>query len=276
MPKTQIKVSIVSDGAYVLDGGLAFGPVPRVIWGREVKTDRLNRVRLGLNCLLIEHPAGNILVDAGLGNFDRTVTRELYGHTTSKLIGNLRHAGIAARKIAFVVLTRWELPHIGGLVHLDRDGDPNRTFANARIIVQRDVVCPAWPCVADNLIKPPEMGLSRIQAQVEYVTGAQEIVPGVRVEKIAGVSHTQQIVTVDTGSERYVFMGDVVPTPLHLRAAYLGQLDVAPLATVAAKAELLNRVKTDSWLMVFAHGLFTRAGYLRAQTRGQVFEPVAM
>ena len=46
-------VSVVSDGSYLLDGGPFFGPVPKVLWEKQAKPDRKNRVRLGLNSLLI-------------------------------------------------------------------------------------------------------------------------------------------------------------------------------------------------------------------------------
>ena len=62
-----ISVDIVSDGSFLLDGGALFGQVPRTFWELQMKPDRKNRVRMGLNCLLVQTPAANILVGATEG-----------------------------------------------------------------------------------------------------------------------------------------------------------------------------------------------------------------
>ena len=50
-------ISVVSDGTFLLDGGSVFGQVPKAIWEQQMKPDRRNRIRLGLNCLLIQTPS---------------------------------------------------------------------------------------------------------------------------------------------------------------------------------------------------------------------------
>jgi hypothetical protein len=52
----SVAVKLVSDGTFLLDGGPMFGPVPKILWERDAKPDRKNRVRLGLNSLLIKTP----------------------------------------------------------------------------------------------------------------------------------------------------------------------------------------------------------------------------
>ena len=71
----SVAVKLVSDGTFLLDGGPMFGPVPKILWERDAKPDRKNRVRLGLNSLLIKTPNANILVDAGIGNKEPEITR---------------------------------------------------------------------------------------------------------------------------------------------------------------------------------------------------------
>ncbi len=63
----SVKVDIVSDGLFALDGGAMFGVVPKTQWQKIVKVDQNNRLLLGLNCLLIRTESHNILVDVGLG-----------------------------------------------------------------------------------------------------------------------------------------------------------------------------------------------------------------
>ncbi|MDP6064959.1 MAG: MBL fold metallo-hydrolase, partial [SAR202 cluster bacterium] len=61
-------VDVVSDGTYMLDGGTLFGQVPKTLWEQQIKPDRKNRVRMGMNCMLIQTPTINILVDTGAGS----------------------------------------------------------------------------------------------------------------------------------------------------------------------------------------------------------------
>ena len=63
----RFQLNHISDGSIRLDGGAVFGIVPRVLWERKMRPDGRNRVRLGLNCLLIRTPHEAILVDTGAG-----------------------------------------------------------------------------------------------------------------------------------------------------------------------------------------------------------------
>ena len=68
MTTNTLAVRVVSDGTFLLDGGPLFGQVPKTLWERTAKPDRKNRVRLGLNSLLIKTAHGNVLVDAAIGS----------------------------------------------------------------------------------------------------------------------------------------------------------------------------------------------------------------
>ena len=89
MKNKKVSVGIVSDGTFLLDGGAVFGLVPKTLWERNMKPDRRNRVRLGLNCMLIRTLNANILVDTGIGSKEPEITKEFYGHSSSKLLTNL-------------------------------------------------------------------------------------------------------------------------------------------------------------------------------------------
>ena len=56
MQRTTIgdfELTILSDGEYFLDGGTFFGVVPKLMWQRKWAPDELNRLRAGLNSVLI-------------------------------------------------------------------------------------------------------------------------------------------------------------------------------------------------------------------------------
>jgi glyoxylase-like metal-dependent hydrolase (beta-lactamase superfamily II) len=68
----------VSDGNFWLDGGSMYGVVPKVIWNKLTPADDFNRVELSLNCLLIETPGGNVLVDTGINDKLKDRFKEIY------------------------------------------------------------------------------------------------------------------------------------------------------------------------------------------------------
>jgi glyoxylase-like metal-dependent hydrolase (beta-lactamase superfamily II) len=82
------------------------------------------------------------------------------------------------------------------------------------------------------------------------------------------------MVVINHGGERVAFMGDLVPTHHHLRVGCIPSLDVFPEETLETKRELLDEAERHGWLMVFSHGLDTRAGYLERRMGDLNFRPV--
>ena len=105
----------MSDGTFLLDGGCVFGPVPKAKWELDIKPDRRNRIRLGLNCLLIQAPDANILVDTGAGSKRAEKFKDLYNLNGNKLARGLRALGLTARDIDIVILTQLRFDRAGGL-----------------------------------------------------------------------------------------------------------------------------------------------------------------
>ena len=130
-------VRIVSDGTFLLDGGAVFGQVPKTHWEANMKPDRRNRIRLGLNCLLVETPTMNILVDVGAGSKRPEKLKDGYGLNGNKLLKGLKKVGLTARDIHAVVLTHLHFDHGGGSTKLDRSGNAVPTFPKAKYFVQK-------------------------------------------------------------------------------------------------------------------------------------------
>ena len=90
-----------------------------------------------------------------------------------------------------------------------------------------------------------------------------------------GYSSGHMIVTVNAGSERVVFLSDLIPTPNHLPLPYITAFDRFPEQTLKVKKEMLERAEREGWLMVFSHGYTERAGYLKRDKNGLSLNPVA-
>lgn len=271
-------INIISDGTFLLDGGSVFGQVPKTRWELQVKPDRRNRIRLGLNCLLVQTPKLNILVDTGAGSKRVEKFKEAYGLNGNKLIKGLRNLGLTARDIDVVILTHFHFDHSGGCTKLDRTGNAVPTFPKARYLVQRacweEANMPNERCKAsfysDDFVPLEEKKL------LEFLDGDAEIVPGVSVKVTNGHSRGHQIVLVELGSERIVYVGDLIPTPFHLPLSHITAFDQYPNDTLDRKREVLKMAIEGGWLVVFGHGHEQRAGYIQQRNGSPTLLPVEM
>ncbi len=271
-------VNIVSDGTYLLDGGSVFGQIPKTQWEPQVKPDRRNRIRLGLNCLVIQTPEVNILVDTGAGSKQPDKFKEMYGLNGNKLLKNLRGLGLTARDIDLVILSHLGFDHGGGSTKLDRTGNAVPTFPKATYMVQR--AC--WEeanhpnernegtFYGDDFLPLEQKGLFK------FLDGDTEVIPGVTVKVANGPAEGHQIVLVERGSEKIAYVGDLIRTPYHLPLPYISALDESPNDTLSQKRDILDMVVKGGWLMVFGHGFEHRAGYVQGRNGTTQLRPVEM
>lgn len=271
-------VHVISDGTYLLDGGSIFGQVPKSQWEQYVKPDRRNRVRLALNCLVIQTPESNILVDTGAGSKRADQFKELYGLNGNKLLKELRGLNLTARDIDMVVLTNLHFDHSGGSTKLDRTGDAVPTFPKARYLVQRD----CWDeangpnerykdaFYKDDFLPLQEKGL------LTLLDGDEEVSPGITVKVADGPARGHQMVLVERGSEKIAYVSDLIRTPYHLPLPYISALDESPNDTLSQKRDILDMVVKGGWLMVFGHGFEHRAGYVQGRNGTTQLRPVEM
>jgi glyoxylase-like metal-dependent hydrolase (beta-lactamase superfamily II) len=269
-------VDIVSDGTFLMDGGAVFGQVPKAVWERHMKPDRRNRIRMGLNCLLVRTPGMNILVDTGAGSKRAHKYKDLYGLNGNKLLKGLKALGLTARDIDAVVLTHLHFDHGGGCTKLDRSGNSVPSFSKATYVVQKS----SW----QEATEPNERFESSFHKDdflplegngtLSLLDGDSEIAPGVTARVTHGHSHGHQIVLVEAGSERIAYLGDLIPTPYHLPLPNIAASDHSPNDTLTEKRELLKMAMEGGWLLIFGHGHIQRAGYVEQRNGKAEFLPV--
>ena len=269
-------IDVVSDGTLMLDGGCVFGQIPKSQWEMQIKPDRRNRIRMGLNCLLIRAQGKNILVDTGAGSKRTDRLKEMYGLNGNKLQKSLRNVGLTARDIDYVVLTNLQFDHGGGCTKLDRSGNAVPTFPKAQYLVQRacweEAQCPnerfSETFYDDDFMPLEEKGL------VTFLDGDHEVIPGVSVKVTDGPIRGHQIVLVERGGEKIAYLSDLVPTPYHLQLPYIQASDEHPNETLDQKRDVLRMAIDGGWLVVFGHGYEHQAGYVQQRNGRTQLVPV--
>ena len=271
-------VRVISDGVFKVDGGAVFGRMPKMTWENLVTTDRQNRLTMGLNCLLLHISGRNILVDTGVGPKDAFRDKEMYGLVPSRLMRSLKGLGLGPKDIDGVVLSHLHFSHAGGATRMDRQGDMVPSFPKATYYVQRA----AWEDALDpsarhaDIFCSDELAPIAERGQLELLDGDTELLPGLNLLVADGHCKGHQIAVFSHGGERIVYLGDLAPTPYHLGLTVLSSFDYEPEAAMDQKRDILADAEKQGWLIVFAHGHETRAGYLERRQDMTYLRPVEL
>lgn len=251
----DLSLSIICDGTFWLDGGAMFGVVPKVLWKKLNPADDLNRIKLSLNCLLIKHPEGIVLVDTGIGENLKERFVEMYRVERNRtLFDVLAEHKVTPQEVTHVINTHLHFDHCSGNTRCDA-GRWRPAFPRARYIIQEkewdDALNPNERTQASYL-KETFMPLQET-GQLFCVAGEYEVLPGIRVLPTNGHTRGHQSVLVESGDERAFYLGDFIPTTSHLRVPYLMGYDLYPSELIQKKKELLQLAVQEHWLLIFEH-----------------------
>ena len=271
-------VNLVTDGTLSKDGGALFGRVPKMDWEQAIKPDRRNRVKMGINLLLIQTPKFNILVDTGLGSKSNDMVKDTYSLNGNKLSKSLKHLNLSPKDISLIILSHLQFDRAGGCTKLDRSGKLVPAFPKAKHLVQK--VC------LEESKEPSEIEKSFVNQDdflpliekdlIEELDGESEIIPGIKTQITGGPSMGHQIVFIEWGSERIVYAGSIIPTRLHISPQHVAAYDVYPHETLEWKKKLIDMAVNDGWLLVFGNEVGHSAGYLSSNSGNLAIQPIEL
>jgi len=259
----DLEVSVISDGEFRLDGGAMYGMVPKVRWDPVDPADDRNRVRLGMNCLLVRGPGYAALLETGIGRDWGGDWDDRYGilHPPS-VEDSLRAVGVAPAEVTHAFCTHLHFDHAGGLPHLP----------GARLVTQRGEL--------DALRAPPAYHKASYarrpfaEDRALLLDGDAEPLPGIRVRRTGGHTRDHQVIFVESKGETLLFFGDLVPTVHHVPPLWTMAYDLSPMDVIDAKKDLLDRAAGEGWWVHFYHdhdprpARIVREGKLFAARRG--------
>jgi glyoxylase-like metal-dependent hydrolase (beta-lactamase superfamily II) len=259
------RVSLVQAGTFRSDAGALFGPVPRILWDRLVtdEIDREHRLLQALNCLLVETPAGRVLIETGIGERVPDKVRQMRRYEGTPIVPAMEAAGFDPGTVDVVVMSHLHFDHAGGLLR----ADGSKAFPRARIVAQRA----EWEIALDDNSRivasydQPELRLVREWGSEGAVEGETELLPGVSVIATGGHSKGHQAVVVRGTGERartLAFFGDLGMRPWSANPRWVTSFDDFPLDSVEVKGELFARAAADDWLIALSHEPLTPIGRL--------------
>lgn len=249
-------VQVIQDAEFRLDGGAMFGVVPRTLWSQVCPPDDENRIRMNMNCVLVDTGSEKVLIETGIGDKWPAKLSSMYGIDRARPLSEtiFEQTGVPAGDVTIVVNTHLHFDHAGGNTVRDAQRAV-AAFPNARYFVSRaELEHAEQPTERDRASYLPDNWKPLLASgQLEPQEANYEVVPGLTMETIAGHNRSMQCWRLQRDGATMFGFADLVPMRAHLRLPWIMGYDLYPVETLAAKKRLLPEAARNNWLCVFYH-----------------------
>jgi glyoxylase-like metal-dependent hydrolase (beta-lactamase superfamily II) len=252
----DFELSVITDRTYHLDGGAFFGVVPKVLWSRLAPSDEQNRIRAGLNSLIVRTGEATVLIETGAGNKLNEKQMSNWGIDSRRdFLERLAAAGITPESIDIVINSHLHYDHCGWNTVRTTSGRIEAAFPRARYYVQRA----EWEHAREQHERDRVSYLTENydplvdSGQMVLLNGDRELLPGISVWVLPGHTRGLQAVVIRSRGETACYISDLMPTHWHVTPTWVMAFDLFPLETIANKHRALERALQENWRLVFTH-----------------------
>jgi glyoxylase-like metal-dependent hydrolase (beta-lactamase superfamily II) len=273
----SFRINGLRDGFFRLDGGAMFGVVPKTLWERIYPADDQNRIRLGLNSLLVQSGNFNLIIDTGIGtHFDSKLSGLYTVDNEPGLIAELEKVGLKPDDIDIVINTHLHFDHCGGNTIVSEGRDILPAFPRAKYIIQKGEWESALRPNARNRASYLEQYFIPLKerGQLQLVEGDTEISEGLEVVLASGHTAHHQCVKIESEGQTLFFLGDMVPTSGHVGLPYIMSYDLYPLETMKNKERFYQQAIEKDWTVAFNHDPEYFFGKIIRKNRKYGFQPL--
>jgi glyoxylase-like metal-dependent hydrolase (beta-lactamase superfamily II) len=263
-------LTVLTDGAYYLDGGAMFGVIPKPLWEKRTRADAKNRILLGTNTVVVRDGRHTVVIETGIGNKLAPKQQEIY-ENKALLPSAFAAAGIRPEDVDVVIDSHLHFDHCGWNTTLLPDGSVVPTFPNACYYAHRGEV-------EHGRLQLERDGVSYIAAnyepliasgQMTLLTGPAEIVPGISVDIYPGHTAQMMAINITSAGRTASYISDLIPTSAHLDLTWGMGYDLDPLRVISERKRFYARAIPEQWLLLFTHDHLTPMGYVELNEKGK-------
>jgi len=275
----DIEIHLINDCLTMVDGGGAFGLVPRKLWQRYFIPTEDNLIPMTQTCLFVRVGDQNIIVDTGRGTKLDDKTRRIYRiRSEGGLLRGLAKLGVSPDDINLVIDTHLHSDHAGGNTSYDADGEIVPTFPNAEYVVQTreydDAMRPNertsatyYPINYEPLVK---------NGQMRLLDGDTELAAGIWGVVTPGHTPGHMSVRFESNGESAAFLCDLATYAVHIeRIGWMTAYDVEPLRTLETKRVWQRWAIDNDAILIFPHDVKRPIGRLvQTSSKNPALDPI--
>ena len=114
----KMKINKIEAGTFYIDGGAAFGVVPKIVWQKRYPCNADNYCKVSMRCLLIDTGAHKILIDTGTGDKQLDYLKYYGFEGVINFDVELEKLGYKADDITDVIFTHLHFDHCTAHEHV--------------------------------------------------------------------------------------------------------------------------------------------------------------
>jgi len=239
-----------------MDGGVAFGVVPKSIWNKLMEPDDNNMVKITTRCLLVEDGNRVVLFDVGMGkkqNDKFYSFRYLFGD--ENLQNSLSEIGYTFDDITDIVFTHLHYDHCGAATKLNDGDELELVFKKANLHVSKE----QWNWANNPNMREIgsffQLNLKPLaeSGRLNFIEKAGRFTKNIELRMVNGHTQGQLFPLISFKHQTFVFMGDFIPTAANIPLPFIPSVDVQPLLTLKEKESFLNEAADKGYFLIFEH-----------------------
>ena len=255
-----MKLFKIEAGTFHVDGGAAFGVVPKKVWQKRYPCDDENYCKVHMRCLLIDTGSKLILIDTGTGDKQLDYLKYYGFEGVINFDTELNKLGYKTSDITDVIFTHLHFDHCGGATKYNADkSKAELVFPNATHWVGKS----QWENFQNPNVRegdsyfPENMKPIYEAGKIKTVSQNQFICPELEVRIYNGHTVGQLVSYINLGDRTLLYVGDVIPLAANVPLSWISSYDIFPLSAMEDKKLLLDEAVEKSQVLFFEHDAYT-------------------
>jgi glyoxylase-like metal-dependent hydrolase (beta-lactamase superfamily II) len=266
-----MKLTTIEADNWKMDGGVAFGVVPKSLWIKVYPEDVNNLIRITTRCLLIQSGERNILIDVGMGDKreDKYYSYK-YRFGECGLEKPLKKAGLSPAEVTDILFTHLHDDHVGGATRYNDSGEIEEIFPNARYWCseaqwewsKNSNKREAAAFFKDNLEPLEKSG------RLNLIKNEGKWLPDIEIRIFNGHTRGQIIPLIRACDTTIVYAADFIPAMAYIPIPWVPSVDIEPLLTLREKELFLTETLENNYVLLFEHDYLHEACRLANTEKG--------